>query len=492
MAAIVLAGAALTALVGERIGVNGGQGWDGLGYTVWAQDFWHKVVEDGMTRYHSQRIFPSAVVHYGLRLAGLPRDVPHVILGFQILDTVVLAAAAALWAHLGGVMQWRRAARWVGFVALFGCFANARHALYYPTLTDPTAFALGMTMLWGYLTGRAWAIWAAGLIGVFTWPALPPIAIAMLVLPRPHSPVEPAAERGQKWRVAAAIALSLLGSAIFLLIARHYLEHPVRGVGDEKFAQWVRRDLLVLTIPTLLAMLGLGWYLLLQERRLWNVRGYLRQLSARRTALALIGAGLLVGVRWYWLREVGTRGEGPSSAQFLCEHSLAAIRGPLWGLVHQVVYFGPIILVAALSWRRIAAVAAAWGPAAVLALAMALAFAAGSNSRQWNHLVPLVVAAAIAVTDERWTAGRAIAFSALALAWSKLWLTIGYDRHHHWHEFPDQRYFMNHGPYANDSMYLIHLIAAVLTGLALFLVLRGSRERTIGDGEGQAASSERS
>jgi hypothetical protein len=56
-----------------------------------------------------------------------------------------------------------------------------------------------------------------------------------------------------------------------------------------------------------------------------------------------------------------------------------------------------------------------------------------------------------------------IGFAALALAWSKVWFHLGYDTVLDWHSFPNQRYFMNTGPYSADGPYAIHLVAAALT-----------------------------
>ena len=57
-------------------------------------------------------------------------------------------------------------------------------------------------------------------------------------------------------------------------------------------------------------------------------------------------------------------------------------------------------------------------------------------------------------------------------------LVIGYDKPEHWWEFPNQRYFMNHGPYANDTMYLVHLIAAVVTAGLLYALLFATYRRS--------------
>jgi hypothetical protein len=457
MVALVALGGALAIMFGERIGINQGQGWDGISYTQWAQDF-ARVLHAGLTRYHAQRVLPSAVVYEALRLAGRSHDIPHVLRAFAVLDVAVLASAAALWASLAATMAWSRAAAWAGFIALFGSFASAKHAVYYPALTDPTAFALGLMMVWAYLTDRPIALWSCAALGVVTWPALPPLALVMLVFPRAEL-----AKAGAGLDRRVAIGLGAVAAAVFVIVGFHYLAHPVPGVGDEKFAAWVPRGLLWVTVPVLVALIVAGIAFALAPVRLRAVLAYARALPRRRTMLALAAAIALMVGRAIYLAAVGTKGEGPTGAQFLCEHTLAALRGPLWGPVAHVVYFGPIIAVAIVCWKRVCAVAWSWGPAAVIALVLVVAFAAGSNSRQWSHLEPLVVAATIAATAAWWTPRRVLAFAVLAFVWSKLWFHLGYATVVDWHSFPNQRYFMNTGPYSADGPYLVHLAAAVLT-----------------------------
>ncbi len=477
MAAIVIALGAATMLFGERIGVNRGQGWDGETYVRWAADFHRELFDVGTTRYQAQRVLPSAVVHHALRLAGVRPTIPNIVVAFQLLDLALLVLAAVLWARIGALVRWRAASIWVGFAALFGCFANARHALYYPALTDSAAFALGMAMTWSFLGRRPIALWLCAALGGVTWPALTPAALALLVLRRPAEPPEEPAGRWRPHLRAGSLALALAATAAFLLLARHYYLHPVRALGMEKLVAWVRRDLLVPTAVLLAAYLGAAWYLVVRPPRLWNVRGHLASISWRHVAAVALATAALWIARGFWLDRVATRGPGPSGEQFVFMTTIEALRGPLWGPVHHVVYFGPIIAVAALAWRRIGEVAAAWGPAAALTLATIVAFGAASESRQWIHLLPFLVAVTIAATDERWTPRRAAVFVALALAWSKLWLRIGYDAPGIWHEFPQQRYFMHLGPWAGDRMYLVHLGCAIATALVLLALLRAPRGR---------------
>jgi len=467
MAAVAVA-CAITIACRERIGVNGGQGWDGQSYVEWVADFWNKVVKIGLTRFHSQRVLPSLAVHYVLQVGGASATTAHVVVGFQLLNSVLLVAAAGLWAHLGLALRWPRSASWAGFVALFLSFANARHALYYPALTDVSAFALGMLMAWEFFLNHRWAIWLASLLGLITWPALPPVGYVLLVI-GPRS--GPAKELGVWQRILSA-ALALAAACMFARTALHYLAEPVRGVGDEKFADWVLRGVLPLTIVSLVAFLAIAWYVVLAQGACWDWRRALAGLTSWGTVIALVSVVALVIVKSEWIDAIGRRGEGPTWAQFKCEHTLAAIRGPMWGPVHHVVYFGPVVLLAALFWPRLAAAAAERGHGAILALCFVVAFCAGSNSRQWNHLFPFLVTLVIVATRDLWTPRRLGAFVAVSLLWSKIWLHIGYDQHRHWWSFPEQRYFMNHGPYASDTMYVVHLVAAAVTGVSLWLLFR--------------------
>lgn len=484
MAAIVVVLSIVTRLWGERIGINRGQGWDGETYVQWAADFPHQMFDIGTTTYHAQRVLPSAVLYSALKAVGARPTVENILVGFHILDTLMLVLAAILWARIAEDMKWRPSSIWVGFVALFASFANARHALYYPALTDSAAFALGMAMTWGYLARRPIVLWLCAGIGMVTWPGLPPIAIAMLLVPRlgtrsndPASDeglAEPAA-RWRWWIRGGAAAMALAATAAFLVLAFHYLHHPVQALGIPKFATWVRRDLLPITTITLALAMAATWFVIVYQPRLWNVRAWLRTIRGRRTALAIAAIAALLVARKAWLAAVVTKGPGPTGEQFLCLQTLEALRGPLWGIVHHVVYMGPIVAIAIVSWRAVCRVVGSWGHAAGLAFAILVVFLAGSESRQWIHLFPLFVAATIAATDARWTPRRAIVFTAVALAWSKLWLHIGYDTPGNWQTFPTQRYFMHLGPWASDTAYAWHGIAAIVTAIGLWLVLRERR-----------------
>ena len=137
MIAAVAVLAAVTIGWGERIGVNGGAGWDGQAYVSWARDF-PGAMRSGFTVYQSKRVVPSAIVYGALRALGNPRSDRDVIVAFQVLDALALIASALFLHLIARALAWSRAAAWAGFALTFLGFDLARNALYYPAL-DPGA-----------------------------------------------------------------------------------------------------------------------------------------------------------------------------------------------------------------------------------------------------------------------------------------------------------------------------------------------------------------
>lgn len=430
MVAAVLVLAVLQIVVGEGIDINRGLGWDGIGYATWAHDL-PGAVEHGLTAYQAQRVLPSALVYL------LDRD--HPIHGFLLLDGACLVAAAALYTRIAA--RWSREQAWAGLVAVFASFAVARNALYYPNLTDPTAFLLGMAMAWAYLETRPIVLAGVALAGAFTWPALPPVALLLMLLPR--APMTGALPR-RAGLIAAGIA-TLAGAAVIV----HFYVDPLAI--DEKWRDLILVGWLPLTGALLAAMVFAGTYAI--ARHIGR--------PTRFQPWALAAAVVVYAARWLWIDRVGTAGDGPSGAQFACEQALEALRGPAWGAVHHAAFFGPVVIVGALRWRRLAT-----DPGSALVCLLVLAFAVGTESRQWTHLFPLF--AVLAVSTVAWTRRSLLIFAALALAWSKLWWPMATGHAGSSYDWPALRYFMQLGPWASDGTYLAHLLAAVATAIVLW------------------------
>ena len=466
-ALMMIAAVALLAMVtigwGERIGVNHGAGWDGQAYVSWARDF-PVAMRSGFTVYQSKRVVPSAIVYGALRAIGSPRTDRDVIVAFQVLDALALLASALLLYHIARALAWSRAAAWAGFALTFLGFDLARNALYYPALTDTFAFALGMALIWAYLERRAVACGVIAVLAGGTWPAVFPIALAAMVLPRPDT--LPAIEfRGRRAATLAVGAIAAAGAIVWLVA---YWCHPYPTMA--KYVALAHADLLAVTIACSALICGAAVHAIAREPRAWAVIPYLRSLAPRRTAIAAAAAIAIFVARELWMRELGTRGPGIRFDEFAGMAAAFNVRGPLWNVVHHVVWFGPAVVLAILVWPRACARLAAWGYVPIVAVVLTIALSIDTESRVLVGLWPFVIVAVVdAIT---WTPRSTAIAAALGLAWSKLWWHLGYDRAIDAFDWPNLRYTMHDGPRASDATFLAHGVAAVITGVVLALALR--------------------
>lgn len=119
MAIMVVLYGLIAICFGERIGVNEGRGWDGCYYADIAADFYGQVFPHRLDGYRIQRIVPSAVVHYSLRLLHLPTtNLDTIIRAFQVYNLLLLVVTVYLWNGIAGRLRLRSRGTWLGFVGL--------------------------------------------------------------------------------------------------------------------------------------------------------------------------------------------------------------------------------------------------------------------------------------------------------------------------------------------------------------------------------------
>jgi hypothetical protein len=289
------------------------------------------------------------------------------------------------------------------------------------------------------------------------------------VLPRARELApQVAGEPSGRWVRVAAIGVAAAAGLFTVLELRAGLRQPYHP----SVLAVAHRDLFAVSFATCAATVAAGAYLVARQPGTWAIGAYVRGLRWWATALAIVASVAIVELASLWVGRIGTRGTGITREEFKAMWAECAMRAPLWGAVHHVVYFGPIVLVAIGGWHRVAAVIARWGPAAVAMAAMLVVLSLATESRVMSHLFPFVVVVAIEATAERWTPRRALGFAGLAVVWSKLWWRIGYDRPHDAWSWPDLRFTMHHGPWASDATFLAHLAAALITAAVLVRVLR--------------------
>jgi hypothetical protein len=468
---LLVATAFLMAFLGyhcsEKIQVMGGYGWDGSIYGALAEDFYTQVFTRGLSDYRVQRILPSAVVHYSLRLLRLPRTQANVIAAFGLLNVALVTLAAGCWCRLADHEKISSRGKWLGFVGLFVNFALWKWTAYYPVLTDMWAFVIGLLMLYCYLTDRLWRLGALTFLGAFIWPTLLYHGLLLVMFPRRRD--ADAVGGPAPWCLNQCLA-GAVAVTVCVLLFRLLRSYQPWMAGANTLL-----DYQPLSLGTLAALACVGLFLFFGMAALWNHSSLFRPLywlKSLRPLPLLVGIAILVGSKALAAALAGFP-DPVRTYNVLVQTGWLAVKKPfLFGIAH-VVYFGPIVLLALLRWRAVCCGLHGCGLGLTLCVSATLLLGLHCESRFVLPCFPIVVFGVVkAMEDVRWRALHYGVFVVLALFFSKCWLQIGgLPDSSHPGEFPAQLFFMNLGPWMSGQMFLIQGAAVGLAGIFLLALL---------------------
>jgi hypothetical protein len=461
MALLVAAFSLWAIFGGEILTVNNGFGWDGTTYAAMARNFDSQVFGRKLDAYRIQRIVPSGAVYYGLRLVGLSTaDDSHILRGFQVYNMLLLIAGVYAWSGIAARLGLSPRQTWLGFAAIYVNFAVLKMTFFSPVLTDTTALAAGMFLLYGHLAGHTWLVWLVGLVGAFAWPLLLPMALVLLAFPRGAAQPDSQAERlPARWWIAGGSAVAVAAAWRVYVVGQ-----TIDGAGPIWYA-WVP-----LAAVVLCAYLAAATWWLVDRGVLARFRHALGE-SRWRGVLAALGlAAAVAALRT--LVFVPSAAPGYTLKQYLCTILVSSVAKPGIFFVAHAVYFGPIVLAAILLWPRVCERIRGQGLGMVILAWAAVVLSIASESRQLLSFLPLVAMFTVQTMDglprQRW---HDFALVVAGLVASKCWLPLNHGpTTGNLLEFPDQFYFMNQGPWMSDGTYLVQgaivlALAAVFAGM---------------------------
>lgn len=446
----------------EKIKVGRGFGWDGAAYGKWVKDF-ASVLNDGVHSYYVQRLFPSSVIHVALRALEVPRKNPQIIHAFEVANVLLVALSAFSYDAVARRLRVSDNTRWLGAIGLFINFSLLKYSAFYPVLTDVWAFALGALQLQLYLSRRVYWLAAVTAVGGFTWPTLLPVGACLLLFSAApqHREQAPAPAPAHLNDVAAGLVTAALWWACYSQMRPGYTLENSTGVVDER----------LVLLSALVAGAYIFWSVrqLLNDRQLYQPRAYLQALSLRSVLLtAAVYAGVLL------LRARLTRSDsllGLSST--LNELVFSTLKEPgLFALAHVLVW-GPLLLIVMLRWQQVVAAIHRAGIAATFVALCGVLLSLHSESRKLCNLAPFFYCLALPCLDRLAPSRKALlAFGAVSLAYSRVWVTFDGRMQRPLSSFPAQELFMVVGPWMTPRMYALQGAIVLATGLAVFFWVR--------------------
>lgn len=459
-------------------------GWGGEAAALlrWVGTFHEELVGGRLTAFEVSRSLPSATLCYALRAVGVRPDEPGRILAFAVWDALLLLVVALAWRGTARRLSIGVGGAWVGLAALLLGHPVLKDAQALPYTTDTTALALGSLAVLAYVAGSAPALLALAVAGAFTWPTALPVTALLLVLPR-GGPTAP----GPRAFATAGAALGALAFLAFVhVLLRRGAVDPFAQVGGRAVAPMV--DLLLPSQAIAAAALFLGLRGLLDRADLAAPRALLDARLAARAALC-VGVALAARAVQQALsdgRDMLPLGPGLDRANgvglYLEVSAYRAVARPAAFLVAHAAYFGPLVLLLLLRWRRACeAVRARGGPGLALALVATLFMALDSESRHLVHGWPLVVPFAVLATEDLWRSPvRVAAVVALGVVGSGVWRSSG-------GADGPARVLAAWGPWMSATRYTVTLLVLLPVGAALWALCRRAAAEPVSPASGGSA-----
>ncbi len=467
MLAVALVVLAANFFFGEIIPLGDGLGVDGKIYAQITREF-PGILGEGVGPLYAGRILPPIAVHLLMRLSGSSFEDGNIIAAFQIYNGLLLLGSILIWHLICAHLELSKAGRWLGFLALFVNCAHLEYSLYYPVLTDVSAFFISMLMLYCYLRGQTTALYLLSFAGAFTWPTLMYLGLIFFIFPLRHETVEPAPK----------LFPPLFGIASILGVGAGLAVAVVTGFRGGLTGAWIPPAPWGYGVLALSTLCVFG-YVFVVSRDLTNNASYYRKLGyfITRDRILRLGLALLLYLAVGYLTEnLMSRPGQHLREQFLIGSLLRATQRPLVFYVMHVMFFGPIALIAVFHWRRIVRKVQSYGLGMTLFATLSAVLLIQPLSRQSITVLPALVMFIVLVMDEslRTASRRELwGFGVLSLVLSRAWLPVNYVQQR-WPVTDDPIFYfkINYSKWFSDVAYVPELILVILLSGWVFSYLR--------------------
>lgn len=453
MVLIVMTLGLFNVFFGERVVAGGGFGWDGVLYADMVRNLDEMIRQGLLSNYYAQRFLPSAVVRGMILLSGCQLSAPNIIRGFELYNMALLMGTCWIWRRLADNFSISLAGRWIGFGGLFLSFNCSKAILFSPVNTDVTALFIGMLLLLFYVEKRPVVLLMTAILGAFAWPVVSLCGALLLLflkteIPKGAIPPSSFFISTKLTRLIKLGWINLLVASVAGFAAILGIESLV-GVECSRTLYLKAAQKLLTSLPSIA---GVGIMLSMLFGSVLFARTVVISLPQTNLFLVMLSIMALL-VPWGIVHAIAN----PSlwnAGSFLA--TLHACLFPPWGkfllpFVSLSVFWGPIVLLGLLEWRRFCTEARKMGPGFVAVVGLSLPLALATEPRfitcAWPFLVFGVVRA-MEHTDKK--KSFKYVYSALTILFAQFWLKINLapwsaGDYADLDKFPKQFLFMHYG-----------------------------------------------
>jgi hypothetical protein len=443
-------------LLGERTGFREGLGGDGFQIAHVTRDF--PEIGAFLDGYTVQRIAPSVLAYGLLQIIGAEPTNENIVSVFAVLDVLLVTGTAFVWSLTADALSLSRRGKNLGLAGLMLNWAVLKFIWFTPVLTDAPAMFVGGLSILLWLRGSVAGLVLATFAGAFIWPTQLLVGSLLLLFPRPDAePRQSPRERLPRWLVPALF----VSAATAIGVVGIQLQRTGFTIGNGTTETVAA--LMPLSIAFSAGFLALASAPILARTRELTSEIRVDMQLARRLGLV---AALIITVKLVQMGIAQSPTRAFSTEDFLGRLVWTTTVLPGLFLVAHVSFFGPLVVVAVLAWRRTCDVIVALGPGLALVVLATIALSLFSESRTLFNVFPMVIPFVVkAVDTDQPSRLEAFIFIAAAILFSKIWLPLGSG-------FAHPEYLLSQGPWMTPEMYAIQGAAAMAIGFLLWFSRR--------------------
>ncbi len=458
-------------IFGETIPFFDGRGWDGVLYTNIVQNFSFDYIS-GFQHYYISRVFPSTIIYFFLTILKQPLTILNIIAGFRIFNSFILISGAFIWGKLTKELRISKSGRWLCLIGLLINFCVLKMYFYYPVLTDQSALILGIIQLYFYLKKKPFALFIVAVMGAFTWPDFFIGSLVLLAFPIQDKVTL------VKGNNKISRTLAFIVSFLVLSLIIYFTCFDTTSLRFELVQ--IIYPLLSISMASVVLLIFVGINELIHHRNLLDFKSIRQELNIKWLIIGLVG---FIFIQLF-IQFIGKPGSMTLYTSLRLLFQISVVR-PFNSLVSHFVYFGPLIIISLLSWKKISKTINQYGFGLVLFFSYYLIQSIIiAESRQITPFFPALVAFTIkSVDDLEWDNSKLLIFGAVSLIVSRIWLPINGQRFFGpMIEFPYQYYFMNLGPWMSNSMFFVFAVSMAITGILFyFILLKSGKNSTVSE-----------
>lgn len=450
----------ISAFWGEHVLTHNGLGQDGMEYADIARNFPNFLLNHSLSQYRFQRILPSGIVYLIAEFSQISLIPPqNVVLIFSIYNLILLLLAVGLWYRIANKLQWTPAIRLISFAGLFLNFAIFKVALFNPVLTDPSAFFVGLLLVYYFLEDKYIKLLLTTFFGafifptfltlgllLFTFPLQQPTSISIPNLPKPH------------YSAASIVIANIMGLTAATAAILLYLFHGI----NKTLPYWHS------PLGLMLGAVGLFLYVVMGSIPLLNMKFNIKKYFNPTRIITAISIFMLVKFFIFFMSN-GTTGD-LSTYTFVRAIFIRALAFPLIFFISHIIYFGPIILLIAFFWKEFVIFIQTRGLAVISVTVLTFFLSLNSESRQLINFFPFIIIMFADMLNQQRPSNRfVIAFILLSMLTSKIWMlcnsTLAFPSHYRWTA-------MSFGPWMSAQMYVINCFAVIVIAFIMYRLLK--------------------